>query len=790
MEDIRKEIASGRMKPEELFSSNAFYRHLRNIMAVALTDLKRSLRRTITIHPFCDPKGNGTAWTDGSSVSVNTMGPLIRTQPSLTKMYYAVVGHVAHECCHILFTDFNEAQKRMEPFLSDEFFWYPKAPETENADEIISFLSAHRNYRMYCSRIYHSLDNIMEDVYIENRMYDTFHGTFSLGQKLGNKEIFEMSPTIEKMMENAVLNRNAKINIVLQILQIRALGFTPKTDGTLAADPLGSAEWDDISKTLESCQPFLDNLAWQTDAVERGKDLNEVFARLYKYLPTLKDEEQQNGDKSNEGDSQESNDESSSDSSESSDSKKGNGSSSNSEKSSGSNGSGSSKSSDSSETSESSESSGSSNDESDDKSDEKSDKAAENAGSGDDESKSEENEKNNSETPKNDLTEDDLKELADALVKALAEAGRDTESDEREESNDSRPASDEEEEDMDQDKVNAAKKEDENLSESENAADRGADRAFDDIHQEIRDEEAEAVHCRQLSKEAYDIKKACSAVFEGSGYKNWNYCIRRPSYPDRDSMELYEEILSDVKGEADATIRKLNSVLKERERAGYSRGYTLGRFDSKALVKSSYYGDGKCFKRRNEPTGTPKTAFSVLVDMSGSMDSDGKYEKAREAVILLDAVLSGIGCAYSIFGHTCYDYSTDIFAFKDFESCDKYDKYRLTEVNAYLGNRDGAAIAYCCEKLLKRPEPKKVLIVVSDGQPTECAFASSGDAVTDTKTVIEHYREKGVTTFGAVIDGEINKIRTIYGSRTIDLTERGNLSTELTGLVKRFVTKR
>lgn len=788
MEDIRKEIASGRMKPEELFSSNAFYRHLRNIMAVALTDLKRSLRRTITIHPFCDPKGNGTAWTDGSSVSVNTMGPLIRTQPSLTKMYYAVVGHVAHECCHILFTDFNEAQKRMEPFLSDEFFWYPKAPETENADEIISFLSTHRNYRMYCSQIYHTLDNIMEDVYIENRMYDTFHGTFSLGQKLGNKEIFEMSPTIEKMMENAVMNHNAKINIVLQILQIRALGFTPKTDGTLAADPLGSAEWDDISKTLEACQPFLDDLAWQTDAVERGKDLNEVFARLYKYLPTLKDEEQQNGDKS--GDSQESNDESSSDSSESSGSKKENGSSSNSEKKSGSNGSGSSKSSDSSETTESSESSGSSNDESDDKSDEKSDKAAENAGSGDDESKSEENEKNNSETPKNDLTEDDLKELADALVKALAEAGRDTESDEREESNDSRPASDEEEEDMDQDKVNAAKKEDENLSESENAADRGADRAFDDIHQEIRDEEAEAVHCRQLSKEAYDIKKACSAVFEGSGYKNWNYCIRRPSYPDRDSMELYGEILSDVKGEADATIRKLNSVLKERERAGYSRGYTLGRFDSKALVKSSYYGDGKCFKRRNEPTGTPKTAFSVLVDMSGSMDSDGKYEKAREAVILLDAVLSGIGCAYSIFGHTCYDYSTDIFAFKDFESCDKYDKYRLTEVNAYLGNRDGAAIAYCCEKLLKRPEPKKVLIVVSDGQPTECAFASSGDAVTDTKTVIEHYRQKGIVTFGAVIDGEINRIRSIYGARTIDLTERGNLSTELAGIVKRFVTKR
>lgn len=782
MEDIRKEIVSGRMKPEELFSSQAFYRHLRNIMAVALTDLKRSLRRSITIHPFCDPKSCDTAWTDGSSVSVNTMGPLIRTQPSLTKMYYAVVGHVAHECCHILFTDFHESQKRMEPFLSDEFYWYPKVPKTDNADEIINFLSGHRNYRRYCAQIYHSLDNIMEDVYIENRMYDTFHGTFSLGQKLGNQEIYEMSPTVEKMMETAVMDSNARINVVLQILQIRALGFTPKMEGTLAADPSLSSMWDDISATLKDCQPYLDDLAWQTDAVRRSNDLNEVFARLFKYLPEMKDEKEQNSDESGNGDSQEDSNESSSDSSASSGSKGGSGSSS----SSGSSGSGSSTSSDSSEPSDSSESSGSSDDESGENSDKGSDSTTENAGSGDDEN-SEENEEKSSGSPDSDLSEDDLKDLTDALVKALAEAGRDTESDEHEAANDDKPASRSDE--MDEDKVNAAKKEDENLSESENAADRGADRAFDDINQELNDEEAEKRHYSQMEKEAREIKKVCGSVFEGSGYKEWDYVIHR-SYPDSYATDLYEEILSGVKGEADATIRKLNSVLKERERAGYSRGYTLGRFDSKALVKSTYYGDGKCFKRRNEPTGTPKTAFSVLVDMSGSMEADGKYEKARETAILLDAVLSGVGCAYSIFGHTCFDYTTDIYAFKDFESCDRYDKYRLVGIKAHLGNRDGAAIAYCCEKLLQRPEPKKVLIVVSDGRPTVCAFASSGDATSDTKTVIEHYRQKGVITFGAIIDGEIARIRNIYGARTIDLTESGNLSTELTGLVKRFVVKR
>lgn len=801
MKDIRNEIASGRMKPEELFSSRAFYMHLKNIMMVALTDIKRNLRRSISVVPSCMPTSNMTAYTDGTSVHINTLGPLIRTQPTLEKMYYANVGHMAHECCHILYTDFCESQARYKTMFdsSDSFRWFRHEPSV-NAEVIADFMNSHHNYWMYCFQVFHNLDNIMEDVYIENRMYDNFHGTFSLGQHIANDQLYEQTHSIEEMLAQMVAGKIRPIDLVLCILQIRALGYEPKTDGSVLTDTTYSVIYKDIHDTLIDCKPYLDDLAWQKNPQKRSRDLNEVFARLFKYVlltPVADgDDKDDKDDKKSESSDSGSSKESGSKSDGSSDSKGSSGSSKES------------KEDDNNLDSSESGGTGSENDESD-KSDESGKNSSESKGTdskdnsekeedasgtsdGSDDSAESGDSKGNAEsTPADvpDLSSDDLDSLLSSLTKALEEAGRDIQNDLDESGNASRPAS-EDIENMDQEKVNKAKEESKNLA-SSGAVDRNADSAFKDIQEEQAEEEAEEQHEKGLAKEAGEIKNAVSKAFGITDTcREWAYVIHRMPYVRDTDIDTYNSIYTAVKGEADSTVRKLNNVLKERERAGYSRGYTIGRFDSKSLVKSSFYEDGKCFKRKNDPTGTPKTAFAVLVDMSGSMESYRKYERAKEAAIMLDAVLKGVGCAYAIFGHTDDTNSTDIYAFKDFEKADKYDSYRLAGIRALYGNRDGAAIAYCAEKLLKRPEPKRVLIVISDGAPTEMAFADSGSALEDTKRVIENYRQKKVVTFGAVIDGDINRIRRIYGDKTIDLTDHGNLSTELTGLVKRFVVKR
>ena len=57
------------------------------------------------------------------------------------------------------------------------------------------------------------------------------------------------------------------------------------------------------------------------------------------------------------------------------------------------------------------------------------------------------------------------------------------------------------------------------------------------------------------------------------------------------------------------------------------------------------------------------------------------------------------------------------YAYAEFDSIDNKDQYRLMDMSARSGNRDGAALRYAAERLLTRPEAIRLLIVISDGQP-------------------------------------------------------------------------
>lgn len=140
-------------------------------------------------------------------------------------------------------------------------------------------------------------------------------------------------------------------------------------------------------------------------------------------------------------------------------------------------------------------------------------------------------------------------------------------------------------------------------------------------------------------------------------------------------------------------------------------------------------------------------------------------------------------------GHTTgshYQADTLIKLYHDFDEVDRMDMYRLSDISAINGNRDAAAIAYMSEKLLKRSEADKVLIVISDGWPTECAFYSY-DAEEDTIITIQKYRKKGINIIGAVVDC-YEDIERIYGKRNcLDLTDLTKLPVVLAAMVKRYI---
>ena len=123
----------------------------------------------------------------------------------------------------------------------------------------------------------------------------------------------------------------------------------------------------------------------------------------------------------------------------------------------------------------------------------------------------------------------------------------------------------------------------------------------------------------------------------------------------------------------------------------------------------------------------------------------------------------------------------------DFDTIDNNDKYRLVDIQARYGNIDGAAITYVGNKLLQRPEQRKVLIVISDGEPAGCSFYDSDNCNKDTTLAAQKYRKLGINVFGAIVD-EYDSVAEIYDEKyAFDCRKDETLEKELIKLIKRYV---
>ncbi len=317
---------------------------------------------------------------------------------------------------------------------------------------------------------------------------------------------------------------------------------------------------------------------------------------------------------------------------------------------------------------------------------------------------------------------------------------------------------------------------------SETAKERNFNEVLAEVAEEMAEDNAEEEQKDALCAEAAEICRS-------KGFAPWNYVIHRADAEYLDT-DLYQKSYDRIAEISDSTVRLINRILKIREESGSSKGYMYGRFDAAEYPRAAMNRNGKCFRKNTDPIGKPKAVFAVLVDESGSMRWDNKYLAARDTAILLHDILDHTGIAHMIIGHTASGSSgtCDLYVYHDFEEAGNRDKYRLAGISERNGNRDGAAITYCCEKLLKRPEKDKVLIVISDGEPTEVGFHDC-DAMEDTILTVKEYSRKKIQVFGAVIDGNMENIRRIYGDRTMDVTDISDLGKELSGLVKRFAVR-
>jgi cobalamin biosynthesis protein CobT len=226
----------------------------------------------------------------------------------------------------------------------------------------------------------------------------------------------------------------------------------------------------------------------------------------------------------------------------------------------------------------------------------------------------------------------------------------------------------------------------------------------------------------------------------------------------------------------------------------------FGRLDTKRIVAGSL-GSPVVYKQRKDRMELD-TAVHFLIDLSGSM-SGSKCKVAMEATVAFSECLEGTQIKYQISG---FDNGGDekglsdlvykaqksrkvyhryeplnLFKFKDFNQTLQLAKGPISCIGSCASgnNSDRDAVIWAYHELLQRPEKRKILFVLSDGQPANATinvrdeYSARGPLVKGLKDAIDECGEHGVECVGVGI--LTDHVKNIY-PKSVSITRVDDLS--------------
>jgi len=174
----------------------------------------------------------------------------------------------------------------------------------------------------------------------------------------------------------------------------------------------------------------------------------------------------------------------------------------------------------------------------------------------------------------------------------------------------------------------------------------------------------------------------------------------------------------------------------------------------------------------------------VLLDLSESTNekvSGQDYsvlDLQRQAAVLLADAIAKIGDPFAIHGF-CSDgrHNVEYFRYKDFaQSYNDEAKARLSGMRGQLSTRMGAAIRHAGHYLKAQRSAKKLLLVITDGEPADIDVRDPQYLRHDTKKAVEEMARSGVITYCMSLDPKADQyVSRIFGARNymvVDHVER------------------
>ncbi len=767
---VRRLMNESRSKitDRQFFTSRILAGHFEDL-AVAQTK-RYHYNRRVHVNIYWKPKVQDWADTNNQVIRINAGNPVVTKVRGRENRYQIVCGLFSHELGHVLYTDFLCSQSYFNALVDER--WYPVAPDLKAAKDKLNeravweYVRADELNKKLFLKVAHDIWNVLEDGYIEHRFLNQFPGTLGYGLEILRERQWKLMPDVTQMKEQEEEGGHIFYSILQVMLSYALFGEIKYGDEVLT---------DERIQSVFGLITEIDQAVMVKSAKSRCDVVNTILVRLWDYIEDYLEEMKKRCDEMTAAGLSISAEElleaglgSLAGTSASvtgcvsrpvADGE------------------------DSEEISGGQTAGNRAKTHADAEESEESSGSGETGGADEEESESDEaegTEENESGDEKGSTgmasSEDESDEEPLIPMQKAGNTGKQKATEQEQGRIPLTPTS------------SVSNPVGGTVSRNEDYERECDERAAADIER-ILDQMAERSACEQLENERLqELNEAAQNISYGNIHEGVGIQVNRISSVDEELVEQYDQVANPLLAIAKQMQKSLVKQLKESRRGGKMTGLPMGRrLDTHALCRN----DGKVFYKNSLPNEIPEMAVGLLLDESGSMSSCDRCTYARATAIILYDFCRGLDIPVMVYGHsTEYDSHhgniVDLYSYAEFESIDQEDQYRMMDINARGGNRDGAALRYVAEQLSKRPEEIKILMIVSDGQPADRGYDGTA-AEEDLRGVRQEYQRKNIIFVAAAIGDDKQNIERIYGDSFMDITDLNQLPAKLTGVVRRHI---
>lgn len=250
----------------------------------------------------------------------------------------------------------------------------------------------------------------------------------------------------------------------------------------------------------------------------------------------------------------------------------------------------------------------------------------------------------------------------------------------------------------------------------------------------------------------------------------------------------------EIKREGSKFKKEVEKIFRNKETFNL-RSQRKGVLDTSNLYKFGMK-DYNMFMKKGTPVTTDYVAY-ILQDGSGSMQQDQKEFHSAKAMAVMEEGLKGIipfkVSTFSVDYNSCsvIHYTAKDWNQNDSTSNHSYGFHRSRRATG--GNKDGYSIRVATAELMGRPEKDRILVILSDGLPSDYNGGQK-DGMVDVKQAVKEARKKGIHVVSLIFgtedfrDYNIDNYKYMY-DRNIISCQPEQITNHLVKTLKKIISR-